>query len=193
MSRACLIVRRNNRSAGFCVQSERLKVIPRDVVQGQLISGNYFQALVLHAEAGRTIVPSDDQAGAAPVVVIGHRYGVNRFGGAIKAVGQSIDVNGVPFQIVGVAPRDFSGLTVGQSTDLFLPLSSQPLVAPAWAPPGRSLFLDQTFWWLYIMARQGPRASAELPQAKLTSAWRSSFPAEAGTGLPQLRDRKSVV
>ena len=27
---ACLIVRRNNRSAGFCVQSERLKVIPRD-------------------------------------------------------------------------------------------------------------------------------------------------------------------
>ena len=29
-SRACLIVRRNNRSAGFCVQSERLKVIPRD-------------------------------------------------------------------------------------------------------------------------------------------------------------------
>ena len=157
------------------------------VVQGQLISGNYFQALGLHAEAGRTIVPSDDQAGAAPVVVIGHRYGVNRFGGAIKAVGQSIDVNGVPFQIVGVAPRDFSGLTVGQSTDLFLPLSSQPLVAPAWAPPGRSLFLDQTFWWLYIMARQGPRASAELPQAKLTSAWRSSFSAEAGTGLPRLR------
>src|SRR5215212_11874216 len=49
-----------------------------EVVNGQLVSGNYYSALGVPAYAGRTINEADDNAGATPVAVLSHRFWANR-------------------------------------------------------------------------------------------------------------------
>ena len=45
------------------------------VVEGQLVSGNFFSLLGVNASLGRTFLPEDDQPGKPqPVVVLGHSF-----------------------------------------------------------------------------------------------------------------------
>jgi predicted permease len=76
----------------------------------EAVSGEYFDVLGVGAAAGRTLHPSDNQPGAPPVAVIGYGLWKRMFGGDSAAIGQLIRVNGSPFEIVGVAAPDFSGL-----------------------------------------------------------------------------------
>ena len=68
-----------------------------ELAQGQLVSGDSFSTLGIHAAIGRTILPSDDKEGASPVAVASYSYWVRRFGRDPLAVGKEITVNGVPF------------------------------------------------------------------------------------------------
>jgi predicted permease len=88
------------------------------------VSGNFFDVLGLHPQRGRLITPADDrEMGSGPVVVISDAYWQRRFGRDPSAVGRSIRINGFPVTIVGVAPPEFGGLTVGNPVDLWAPLS----------------------------------------------------------------------
>src|SRR5205807_9566334 len=49
-------------------------------IDGFLVSPSYFDVFGLHAEIGRTFVPTDDQPGRDHVVIIGHRLWTSRFG-----------------------------------------------------------------------------------------------------------------
>lgn len=57
---------------------------------------------------GRWLTEADGQPDAAPVVVLSHRLWRERFGGDPTAVGRVIRLDGVPTEVVGVAPRDFA-------------------------------------------------------------------------------------
>jgi putative ABC transport system permease protein len=57
--------------------------------------------------AGRYLLPSDEEDGAAPVVVIGYRAWQSRFGGNPQIVGRPINLGGVTHTIVGVMPEGF--------------------------------------------------------------------------------------
>src|SRR6185436_17295605 len=50
-----------------------------EVATAFIASGNYFDMLGVHALAGRTFIPDDDQPGAAPVAVISYGYWMRRF------------------------------------------------------------------------------------------------------------------
>src|SRR5262245_31020681 len=78
-----------------------------EVVSGQVVSGNYFKALGVPAEIGRTITDTDDNAGAPPVAVISHRYWSSRFSGDQSVVGRQVNLNNVAFTIVGVTGKGF--------------------------------------------------------------------------------------
>jgi putative ABC transport system permease protein len=80
---------------------------------------------------GRTFTGADDEPGAAPVAVISHSYWQARFGGG-DAVGQTLVVNGVSRQIVGVLPASFR--FIGDSADILYPM--QPVRAGARFPVG---------------------------------------------------------
>jgi len=59
-------------SLGYNGQNERL--------EGELVSGNYFDVLGVKAILGRTIMPDDDRLpGAHPVAVLSHSFWVERF------------------------------------------------------------------------------------------------------------------
>jgi hypothetical protein len=107
---------------------------PAGMALGELVSGNYFQALDVRAALGRTLEASDERVGAAAVAVLDYGYWKTAFGGSPAAIGKIIRLNNQPFTIVGVADESFTRLTPGKVTNLWVPLT---LVAP-WGSPGQT-------------------------------------------------------
>src|SRR6202041_2616284 len=73
------------------------------IVQGELVSGNYFEQLRVRPQLGRPIVASDDAVGAAPVALLSAPFWRRAYGGNAGVLGQTIKVNMVPVTIIGVA------------------------------------------------------------------------------------------
>ena len=97
-----------------------------DVVNGLLVSGGFFKTLGVPAQYGRVFTGADDVRGGGsngPVVVISHAFWQRRLAGDAHAIGKPLIVEGLSFTIVGVTPREFLGLEVGQSFDVALPLA----------------------------------------------------------------------
>jgi hypothetical protein len=111
-----------------------------EMINGELINGNAFQSLGVKAELGRALSLTDDLApGSGPVVVISDGYWAQRFARSPLVLGKAISLNGVPVTIVGVSSGRFAGLQMGSSTQIFVPLTMQPLILPK-AKRGASLF-----------------------------------------------------
>jgi predicted permease len=138
---------------------------------GQVVSGNYYSSLGMLAVAGRSITPDDDQLAADPVAVISYRYWQTRFGLDARAVGTGISINGVPFEIVGVAPRGFDGtLQVGVSPDITIPIAMEPRVRAL----SGSLINEPGTWWLQIMGRLKAGSTFEQTRTVLERVFQQS-------------------
>ena len=75
-------------------------------VNGELVTGNYFDVLGVRAHIGRTFTPDDDRTpGGHPVAVLSHNFWMRRFGGDPGVLNRTISLNGLPMTIVGVTPR----------------------------------------------------------------------------------------
>lgn len=94
-------------------------------VSGLYVSGNYFRGLGVSAVFGRVLQPSDDQPGAPPVCVLGYGLWRGFYGQSKQILGQTILVNGNEFQIVGVAPRSFFGVDIGNMPEIFMPFEAE--------------------------------------------------------------------
>jgi predicted permease len=124
---------------------------PASIVSGQLVSGDYFRTLGIRAAAGRLIEPGDDSPNAASVAVLNYGYWQSAFGGSESAIGRTIELNNVPFTIIGVAEQRFTGITPGSDYDVWLPLAdAQRINNPATWQNRQS---DVTYWWLTIVGR----------------------------------------
>ena len=125
--------------------------------RGRFVSGNYFDVLGVPAHRGRVLTAEDDRAiGVSPVVTISHAYWLKRFDGDPSVIGRSITLNGIQVTITGVAPPSFTGEIVGQSTEIWIPLTMQPVLMP------NQKHLDEwTTGWLLLLGRLRPGVSQE--------------------------------
>ena len=102
-------------------------------VNGDLVSGGFFQVLGLRPAYGRLFTPDDDRVPSGhPIVVLGYGLFERSFGGDPSAVGRTVNVNNHPMTIVGVAPKGFNGIEVGSAVDVYVPLAMQQEVQPTW-------------------------------------------------------------
>ena len=80
------------------------------------VSAAFFDVAGLRPAAGRAFAPADDRRGAANVVVLGHRFWMERFGGAASAIGTAIHLGGASYTVVGALgsdlPSPYSGADV---------------------------------------------------------------------------------
>ena len=106
-----------------------------EIVIGEAVTGNYFQKFGATPVLGRLIQWADDGA-PARVAVISHRLWRARFGARTDAVGRVVRLAGQPFEIVGVAPEGFSGLTdqAQAFTSIWVPLGSTSMFPNSAAP-----------------------------------------------------------
>lgn len=93
------------------------------------VTGNFYSELGVRPVAGRLLTENDvDLSTRTPSMVAVLGYGVwqRQFGGDQSAIGQTINVEGVAFTIIGIAPEDFHGLDATTEPDVTIPLTALP-------------------------------------------------------------------
>ena len=96
------------------------------LVNTQLISGNWFDVVGVRAGAGRLLTPSDDKGEGEPLAaVISDWLWERRFGREPSVVGSALMINGLAFTVAGIAQPGFRGLVVGTPSDVWIPVHSQ--------------------------------------------------------------------
>src|SRR5262245_38439375 len=90
-------------------------------LRAQWTSSGFFELLGVRAALGRTPRPEEERAGAPRVLLLGHALWRTRFGGDPAVLGRSLTINGEPFTVIGVLPRDFPFLSPG--ADLAAPVA----------------------------------------------------------------------
>jgi predicted permease len=143
---------------------------PARIAEGELVSGDYFSTLGVTAALGRTLGPEDDLLSASPAVVLSYAFWQSAFGGDRSVIGRTIQLNRIPFVIVGVAAPRFTSLSPGKTQDFFVPLSMLPLNID-WAKNSRTL----RNWWLVIVARIKPGVTLAKAQAAASLAFRNEM------------------
>ncbi|HTR77717.1 MAG TPA: ABC transporter permease [Gemmatimonadaceae bacterium] len=99
---------------------------PERVPAGR-VSGLFFTVYGVPAEAGRVFGVDEDTPGKNRVVVISDRLWRRVYGGNRDVVGKTVELNALPFTIVGVMPpgfRDFFNATIDIWTPLALPAAA---------------------------------------------------------------------
>lgn len=91
-------------------------------VFGQVVSADFFTVMGVMPANGRFFVPAEDEGrGAHPVLVLSDQGWKGAFGGDPDIVGKNVLLNGLSYQVIGIAPPEFLG--------------PMPMVAPAfWVP-----------------------------------------------------------
>jgi predicted permease len=140
-----------------------------ELVNAELVSGNYFEVLGVGAAVGRTLLQSDDRVKeGSPVVVLSYDYWKTKFASSSDVVNQTLLINGHPFVIVGVAGQGFGSAINGYKPRVFLPMMMRSQVSP-----GVDDIADPRSTWLNIVGRLKPGMSAATAQAALTPLWKS--------------------
>ena len=140
-----------------------------ELVAAELVSGNYFDVLGVQPALGRLLSASDDVVpGSNPVAVLSFGYWQRRFGADRAVVNQSLLVNGRPFTVLGIVPPGFHSVVVGDTPDLFVPMTMKAEIRP-----GITDLQDRTSRWLNIVGKLRPGLSREQAEAGINPLWYS--------------------
>jgi putative ABC transport system permease protein len=133
------------------------------LVQSQLVSGGFFSTFGATASLGRLLGDEDNRTiGNHPVAVVGYDFWQRQLSGRADVIGRSIPVNGVPFTIVGVANRGFTGVWAGTTIQLWVPLVMQQAIAYRQnasthnADANLAWPLQSGVLWLNVVVRSSP-------------------------------------
>ena len=133
------------------------------VTYGMYVSGNFFRVLGVQPALGRGFLESEDQAvGRDGVVVLGHDYWVSQFNASPSAVGKTIWINGVPLNVIGVMPQQFTGIDQFVKPSMFVPIAMFPRLSGADGLEKRDVR------WLAVKGRLKPGVSIAQAAADLT-------------------------
>ncbi len=147
---------------------------------GELVSGNYFDTLGVGAAIGRTFSLEDDiTPGAHTVAVLSHGFWSRRFASDPAILNQTMTINGQAMTIIGVARAGFTGVQVGQTPDIFIPITMKAQMTPTW--DGLS---DRRDYWLNILGRLHAGVSPEQATSAMAALYRglleSELPLQSG-------------
>ncbi len=142
----------------------------------ELVSGSYFNTLGAGPSLGRVLSESDDQTpGAHPVAVASYEWWRKRFGRSPSVLGQTIKIGSTLYTVIGVAPSEFFGVTVGQSPDVWIPLAMEKQISPGW-----NGLEDKLFQSLYIIGRRKPEISISQASANTNALFKQILQVYAG-------------
>ena len=159
---------------------------------GELVSGNFFEALGVKPAAGRLFTAADEAADAR-VVVFSYSYWMRRFGGDPKIAGTSVSVNNIPFTVAGIAGQGFYGVQPGRMPDVWIAMTDLAEVPPWGFRPAEvdSLLTATDYWWVQIMGRlkEGvdPRAAASALDGRFQAFVATALPEAEKSKLPHLQ------
>jgi putative ABC transport system permease protein len=145
-----------------------------EIVAAEAVDGAYFATLRVGAARGRVIQPEDDRA-FARVAVLSDELWRTRFASDPDAIGRAIRINGLAFEVVGVAPPGFSGLHgVLRPTRLWMTRVDHAVGTKP--PSGRGPRDHRTLTVFGRLARGATEAQASAELSTIASRLDSEFP-----------------
>ena len=145
-------------------------------IQMRPVTGNFFDVLGVRPLMGRVLNGADEAAGAAPEAVISHGLWQRLFGGERDVLGRTLTLDGLPHEVVGVMPREF---TYPEGAELWTPLVR--------AVPARFIHLRQA-GWLRTIGRLAPGVTADQARDAMLA-----ITEEAGRRYPDEAERGVIV
>ncbi|MBV8810247.1 MAG: ABC transporter permease [Acidobacteriaceae bacterium] len=107
-----------------------------EMTTGGIVSGNYFQVLNTKMAMGRGFRPDEDEAlDRDPVIVLSDGLWHHRFGADPGILGAKLELNRVPFTVIGIAPKGFVGVYGGLRQDFWIPLHMARALDPNHTDP----------------------------------------------------------
>ena len=141
-------------------------------LDGLLVSASYFPLLGVAAERGRFFREDEDVAPiGVPVAVISYAFWQRQFSGSTSALGATVQLGDRQFTVIGIAPRDFTGLGYA-APDVWLPISS----GGAMQFLGKQWTTQSVVTWLRIYARMKPGVPLAAAAADAMRAAREAAP-----------------
>jgi len=122
-----------------------------EVVTASLVSGSFFSVLGVNPDRGRMLNDSDDRTPGSGTVAVASYAWWQRHGSDPAAVGKTVHIEGINYNIVGISPPGFFGTTVGEAPDFWIPLSMEKEISPGWNDLNNKWFQS-----LYLIARLKP-------------------------------------
>jgi putative ABC transport system permease protein len=152
-------------------------------LNGARVSANYFSTYGIPAANGRLFQADEEAGGGGRVVVLSDGLWRRRFGGEVSVLGRTLNLNGEPYVVVGILPRDFRPF-FNRTAEIFSPLFLTP----------QQLAGGYTNEFLTVTARLAPGATPEQAQAEATSFAENlkrdrSLPPDWGIRLTSLDQR----
>jgi predicted permease len=131
--------------------------------RGIRVSGEFFHVIGVKPILGRLVGPTDDQPGCGTTAAnISYAFWQRNFSGHPSAVGKRLTLDGNSFEVVGITPPGFNGVSVGDTFDVAVPICVEPVLSPR-----NNRLTIRHAWWLASIGRLKPgwtiaRASAQI-------------------------------
>ncbi len=151
---------------------------------GVMVSDNFYQVMGIRPVLGRGFLPDEGQVpGRNPVVILAYDFWRTEFAADPLVLNRTMRVNGIDFNIIGVAPKPFTGVDEYVRPHFYVPLMMWQRLN---ALPENPLE-DRTNRAFDVKGRLKPGVSREQARAELATLWNSLKP------LHSEADRNRVV
>jgi putative ABC transport system permease protein len=141
-------------------------------VDADLVTGSYFGVLGVRAAVGRVLEAGDEtEPGANSVAVLGWDYWQKRWGGDPGVVGRTVEIDGRPIEVVGVAERGFASAIADFHPQLYLPVTMRGLLKSGHGEGDD--FTNRRSSWMPLVARLKPGVTREAAEVALQPLWHS--------------------
>ncbi|MGB7282650.1 MAG: ABC transporter permease [Candidatus Acidiferrum sp.] len=134
--------------------------------KGIRVSGDFFRVLGIRPILGRVLGPQDDQPGC-PIggADLSYAFWQRNFAGDLSIIGKRLTLDGNSFEIVGVTPPGFNGVSVGDTYDVAVPICIEPILNPR-----DNRLPERASWWLASIGRLKPGWTVERANAQMMAA-----------------------
>jgi putative ABC transport system permease protein len=146
---------------------------------GYQFSPNLFSLLGVHTLAGRTFEPEDGQPGHDHVAVLSYRLWQSTFRGDANIVGRAIRLDGDPYIVIGVMPKEFAHPNT--KVDLWTPLPFPNGLARNWG-----------FHVFQVLGRLKPRVSLVQAQSEMNALAHQSAQEHPKTNLHTIAELEPI-
>jgi predicted permease len=160
-----------------------------ELANAELVTGNYFEVLGVRPALGRVFSSQDETApGANPAAVLSYGYWQRRFGRDPGILNKPLVVNGISMTVVGVVRPGFFGVQVGQTPDIFVPITMKAQMTPNWDG-----LAERQNHWLAILGRLKPGISREKAEAGLQPVYSAILQSESSALKSSPQTKKAFL
>ena len=137
---------------------------------GVMVSDNFFPTLGVQPVLGRSFLPEESTVtGSNPVVVLGHDFWKDQFDQDESVIGRTVRINGIEFNVIGVAPQSFTGMDQYLRPSFYVPITmAQRLNATPKDP-----LEDRSAYNVTVDGRLKSGVPRQKAQAELATIWKA--------------------